>query len=241
MFKVVCCRIVVRGKGHAPTSDLSAVTIVTVNDDVAGAGAYVSGDTNGNLLLDGDESWIYSAVYTVTSADPDPLVNTVTVTSTDPDGDPVPDATDNHSTDVEHLPVITVDKTGPASALVGDTVTFNFAVSHDSSSDGSPVSNLTVADDFAGPATYVSGDDGDDVLELGETWLFTASYTTTAADPDPLVNTGTATGDDPDGDPVSDTTPIRQTSSPRPRSAISSGMTSMPTASSTLVSPVSTA
>jgi uncharacterized repeat protein (TIGR01451 family) len=190
---------------HAPTSDLSPVTIDSVIDDIAGSATYVSGDGNGNSLLDGGESWVYTATHTITAADTDPLVNTVTITSTDGDGDPVPDATDSHSTDVEHLPVIVVDKTGPAAALVGSTVMFNFAVSHDAASDGSPVSNVTVTDDIAGTATYVSGDDGDSILEAGETWVFTASYTTTAADPDPLVNTGTATGTDLDGDPVSDT------------------------------------
>ena len=88
---------------------------------------------------------------------------------------------------------------------MGTTVTYAFTVSHDSTSDGAPVANVTVTDDVAGAATYVSGDDGDGLLETGETWVFTADYTIQATDPDPLVNTATVTGDDDDGDPTSDT------------------------------------
>ena len=73
------------------------------------------------------------------------------------------------------------------------------------SGDGSAIANVTVADSLAGAAVYDSGDDGDTLLEVGETWVFTASYTILGTDPDPLVNTGTVTGEDPDGDPVSDT------------------------------------
>ena len=189
---------------HAPGSDGSPVTVGAVSDDVAGAATYVSGD-DGDGFLEAAETWVYQAGYTVTGTDPDPLVNTVTVTGTDLDGDSVPAATDTHSTDIDHLPVLVINKTGPASALVGDTVTYGFTVSHDSTSDGSPVANVTVTDDVAGAATYVSGDDGDGLLETGETWVFTADYTIQATDPDPLVNTATVTGDDTDGDPTSDT------------------------------------
>ena len=189
---------------HIPASDGSPVTIGTVTDDVAGAASFVSGDTNGNALLDGGESWVYEATHVVTATDPDPILNTVTVTASDEDGDDLPDSTDDHSTDIDHLPVIVVVKTGPAVAVAGDTVTYTFTVSHDPTSDGTPVSNLTVSDDVAGAAAYVSGDDGDGLLEAGETWTFEATYTIQATDPDPLVNTGTATGDDEDGDPVTD-------------------------------------
>ncbi|MCP3996903.1 MAG: DUF11 domain-containing protein, partial [bacterium] len=189
---------------HDPTSDGSPVTITGVIDTIAGTATYVSGDDGDNLLEDG-ETWIYEASHVITVTDADPLVNVVTVTSTDRDGDPVDDATDNHSTDIEHLPVIVIDKSGPASALVGATVIYTFTVAHDAASDGTPVANLTVIDDVAGSATYVSGDtNSDGFLDAGETWNFTASYTITDTDADPLVNTGTATGEDEDGDPVTD-------------------------------------
>jgi hypothetical protein len=88
---------------------------------------------------------------------------------------------------------------------VVENVNYTFTVSHDAASDGSPVSNVFVTDNVAGMATYVSGDDNDGLLEAGESWVFTASYTVQSSDPDPLVNTATAQGEDGDGDPVSDT------------------------------------
>jgi uncharacterized repeat protein (TIGR02543 family)/uncharacterized repeat protein (TIGR01451 family) len=103
-------------------------------------------------------------------------------------------------------PVLDIVKDGPAVADVGDTVVYTFTVTNDAiNGDGSPVSNVSVSDDYAGVATYVSGDDGDGLLEVGETWVYTASYTIKSTDPDPLVNTGTVTGKDLEGAPVSDT------------------------------------
>jgi len=52
----------------------------------------------------------------------------------------------------------------------------------------------------------VEGDDGDGLLEWGEEiWVYTASYTIQVTDPNPLINIGTVTGQDGDGDPISDT------------------------------------
>ena len=41
---------------------------------------------------------------------------------------------------------------------------------------------VTVSDDLAGDAIYVSGDDGNDFLEVGEIWIFTANYVVTFND-----------------------------------------------------------
>jgi hypothetical protein len=107
----------------------------------------------------------------------------------------------------DYAPVIQVVKEGPASASVGDTVVYTFTLTNDDAlGDGSDIDNVSVEDNVAGAATYVSGDDGNDlVLEVGETWIYTASYTIQPDDPDPLVNIVTASGQDVDGDPVSDT------------------------------------
>gem|GEM_PF-2792875 len=104
---------------------------------------------------------------------------------------------------VDDQPALLVDKTGPAHASEGDTVTYTISVSHDLvNGDGSPIYNLTVTDSLGGPATYVSGDDGDGVLEAGETWVYQVDYTIPVGAPNPLVNTATASGVDVDGDPV---------------------------------------
>jgi uncharacterized repeat protein (TIGR01451 family) len=55
---------------------------VYVEDDYAGTGNYVSGD-DGDGWLDLTEAWVYTASYTIQPDDPDPLINTVTVTATD--------------------------------------------------------------------------------------------------------------------------------------------------------------
>ncbi len=201
--------------------DGSPITITSVTDDVAGAATYQSGDDGDNLLEVG-ETWTYQATYTIQATDPDPLTNTVTATGTDQDGDPVPDATDTHSTDVGYAPALDVVKSGPAMAAVGETVTYTFAITNDNvAGDGSPVTITGVTDDVAGAATYQSGDDGDNLLEVGETWTYQATHTITLSDPDPLTNTVTATGTDQDGDPVPDATDAHVTDLINPSIAIS--------------------
>ncbi len=59
---------------------------VAVADAFAGGAAYVSGDTDGDNVLDLTEAWIYTADYLATQADIDRgtnLVNIVSVTSTE--------------------------------------------------------------------------------------------------------------------------------------------------------------
>ena len=184
--------------------DGSPVQITGVNDDLAGDATYQSGD-DGDDQLEVGEAWIYSASYTVLGTDPDPLENTVTVSGTDRDGGAL-SATDTHSTALGYAPALTVLKEGPSAAQVGETVVYTFSVSHDDvSGDGSPVQITGVNDDVAGDATYQSGDDGDRWLQVGETWVYTASYTILSTDPDPLENTVTVTGQDRDGAALSAT------------------------------------
>jgi uncharacterized repeat protein (TIGR01451 family) len=54
---------------------------VVVSDDVAGTPTYVSGDTDSDGCIDPGETWTFTATYTVHAGDPDPLVNTATVSS----------------------------------------------------------------------------------------------------------------------------------------------------------------
>jgi hypothetical protein len=189
------------------SGDGSAISTVTVEDDLAGTATYVNGDDGNDGLLEVGEFWVYTASHTIEPDAPDPLVTTVTATGVDMDGDPVPDAEDSHSLDVAYAPAIEVVKDGPTAAEVGDTVVYTFTVTNDDAAgDGSEISTVTVEDDVAGPVTYVSGDDGNDgLLEVGEFWVYTASHTIEPDAPDPLVTTVTASGVDQDGDSVSDT------------------------------------
>ncbi len=174
---------------------------LAVDDDVAGLATLVSGD-DGDGWLDLTEAWVYRATYTIQPTDPDPVDNTVTVTAFDAVGTETSDS-DDHSTAIVYNPVLSIAKDGPDTADVGDLVRYTFTVSHDPSSDGSPISSVAVDDTIASAATYDSGDDGDSLLEMGESWIYTADYTIQPTDPDPLVNGATVAGRDPEGDDVS--------------------------------------
>ena len=110
---------------------------------------------------------------------------------------------------------LTIDKTGPATAFHGDEVTYEYAVTYIPGMDGSPAQNVVVVDDNGTVGvpgddvtlTLLSGDDGDGLLEAGETWHY--EYTTeiaaahTDGEEDPLVNVASASsGVDRDGDEV---------------------------------------
>ena len=101
-------------------------------------------------------------------------------------------------------PGIDITKTGPATAKVGDTVTYTFAVVLAS---GSPsLTGVSVTDPICDPGTLAgpTGDDGDNVLEGGETWGFSCTHVVTAGDPDPLPNTATVCATAPGGGTVCD-------------------------------------
>jgi uncharacterized repeat protein (TIGR01451 family) len=91
-------------------------------------------------------------------------------------------------------PGIQIVKGGPDTAHVGDTITYTFDVSLIS---GSPsLTNVSVTDPIcdAGTLAGPTGDDGDSVLEQGETWGYTCTHVVTSSDPDPLPNTATVEG-----------------------------------------------
>ncbi len=193
---------------HGLFSDGTPISDVTVTDDITGT-ATLATQTGGDLdlNLETGETWTYTATYTVLSSDPDPLVNTVTVEGLDSDGDTIT-ATDTHTLPIVVTPAIEVVKTANVSqAHVGDTVTYTFTITHADTSDGTPITGLTVTDDIADAATLdtQTGGDLDLNLETGETWTYTATYTVLPTDPDPLVNTVTVEGLDSDGDTITAT------------------------------------
>ncbi|NNL46788.1 MAG: LPXTG cell wall anchor domain-containing protein, partial [Acidimicrobiia bacterium] len=192
---------------HDPSSDGSSIGSIGVTDadvDVSVI-SLTGGDINGNGILEATETWTFEATYSVTVDDPDPLSTNGTVIGLDAETDPVSDS-DGHPVDIDFAPALDIVTDGPAVAHVNDSVTFTYAVTNDSTvGDGSPIGSVNVVDDQAGPATYVSGDTNtNDLLEVGETWRYEATYTVEATDPDPLSNTGTANGVDLDGEPVED-------------------------------------
>ena len=164
----------------------ASATGVKVTDDKAGTATYVSGDTNGNGKLDVGEAWIFTATYTVLETDPDPLTNTATVTSTTED----PNMANNQASwtvDILH-PAIDVSKTADKSkAYAGDTITYTITVEN---TGDCTLYNVVVEDETLGISETI------EELAVGASENFTASYTVKVGDPDPFVNTVTASGED---------------------------------------------
>jgi hypothetical protein len=99
---------------------------------------------------------------------------------------------------------VDLTKTGPSIAKVGDSIAYDFTVVL---APGSPdLSGFTFSDPICDPGTIAgpTGDDGDGVLESGETWGFSCTHLVTASDPDPLPNTATFCAIDPSGATVCD-------------------------------------
>ncbi|MCB0164945.1 MAG: DUF11 domain-containing protein [Anaerolineae bacterium] len=170
---------------------------VVVEDNLVSPVSLVS-KGNGDAVLDQAEIWIYSASYNIPLTSPATITNTAFVTATYL-STTVTDS-DTHVTSVTGFdPVLSLIKSGPATASVGQTVVFSFTVSHAPTSDRTPIHNITVIDNFAGSATRISGDDGDDLLEDGESWLYTVPYTIKPNTPNPLINIGLVSGKDTEG------------------------------------------
>ncbi len=83
-----------------------------------------------------------------------------------------PDTVTNSSSMTSISNEQSVDRT---SVFVGDTVTFTYTIKN---SGDNPLQDVQVTDDKVGAAQYQSGDtNGDGILDIGETWIFTARYT----------------------------------------------------------------
>ena len=131
----------------------------------------------------------FSVTRTVLAGDPDPLDNTVTV-HYHPDGftNDLTDS-DDHSVNL-FQPSVEVTKDGPATANVGDIVTYDFIIKNTGSSDSPNLQYDSASDTLIGPLDAVALPDCD-VLAPGASCSFSATRTVLAGDPNPLVNTVT--------------------------------------------------
>ena len=176
----------VTNHGNVPLSG------VQVSDDVCSSPSLQSkvGGDQDNLLEPG-ETWIYTCSYEVQQGDPDPLVNCATAQGSDSEQHMV-NAQDCASVDIQtgEPPVVRITKAADREqAQPGETIHYTYQIT----STGS-VSTVTVDDDVCGTPTYQSGDDGDGILEQGETWIYTCSYTVGTGEEDAVVNCATASG-----------------------------------------------
>jgi uncharacterized repeat protein (TIGR01451 family) len=211
---------------HGPSDTTGVVVTDTLPDYTTFANASDGGVEAGGVVtwsafdMVGGTSVTRTVVVTVDDPLPigvDFITNTVTVANDGISGTD-PDLTNNtytHTILVERSPDLRIIKEGPATASVSETVVFTFTIANvvvtptsiraSATGDGSPISNVSVTDTIASPVNLVSNGDGDDLLEVGEVWIYTASYTIQATDPTPLVNIGTVTGKNRGGNPISST------------------------------------
>jgi hypothetical protein len=161
---------------------------------------FIQGDSNQDRMINLGENWLFEFSHTIKSTDPDVLIYPVVFSGLDGDGDLINIET-SITLEVEYSPVINILKTGPESANLDEPVTYGFTIRNDSTmGDGSPISQVSVSDNISGQAIYVSGDkDEDELLEVGESWIYTVTHVFLAKDHVPVDRTVTVTGQDPDG------------------------------------------
>ena len=176
---VALANVVVTDDNGTPGNAADDFTVGTIASLAAGASASL---TQTGIAVAGQ----YGNVGTATGTDA--FIPGNTVTATNPDhyfGDSpaislvkLTNGSDNDSTTGPHV-------------MVGSTVTWTYNVTN---TGNVPLSDVSVTDNQAGDApAYQSGDDGDNLLENGETWVYAASGTAAAGQ---YGNVGTAKGVD---------------------------------------------
>jgi Prealbumin-like fold domain len=175
--------------------------VLSVIDNKCSPVVYRSGDTDGDGLIDVDETWGYSCAQVFEGEIE--VTNTAVVTAREPKGGRTLTATSLRKVR-SYLATITVEKS-PDRAVIrpGDPVTYTFLVS---TSGPTAVSSITVVDDRCSPTEYRSGDsDADRMLDPGETW----TYTCVSALSTSTINRVTVTGTPPGGGVVTNTSTTR--------------------------------
>jgi hypothetical protein len=189
------------------------------------SGPAESGGTIAGWLEPG-ENWTYTYKYNAKQSDIDANgINKSGMADGDGDIDNEATFTDNYAnskSDIEDVPIrvacIHIEKStnGQDADLpsgpyvdVGGAVLWEYVVTNCGSVN---LTNIVVTDDNGTPGNptddwhpaYVSGDNGDTILQTTETWIYQASGNATAGQ---YANTGYVTGRTPEQDPVSDSDP----------------------------------
>ncbi|MGR3793743.1 DUF7507 domain-containing protein [Vannielia sp. SX4] len=195
---------------------LTDVTLTDAHTSASGTAALAIESGGVIATLEPGVPVTLTSTYEVTQADIDAgndLTNTVSLTAVSPDGS-TPTASDDEvvtvAPDVPELEVIKQVQGTPGTTL-GSTVTFEITVEN---TGNVTLTGLTLDDTLRrqdatditpAPTPVLAAGDGAE-LSPGEVWTYEVSHVLTQADIDAggLVNSATATGTAPDGDPVSD-------------------------------------
>ncbi|MBZ9734859.1 hypothetical protein LB522_15790 [Mesorhizobium sp. CA9] len=176
---------------------------------------YVTGDTDGDYLVDSDEKWVFSATVGVGAQNAGTITNTVVVHAHDDDSTSDVHATDDATVTVKDVaPSIAIEKTAnPTSINEGSAadVTYTYEVTNTSAAGAfDPLTLTSLIDDDATPGDtsddidlltgfvagsdhgthYVSGDtDGDYLVDSDEKWVFSATVGVDAHNAGSITNT----------------------------------------------------
>ncbi len=181
---------------------LTAPTLVSDTFQLGGAArtltstpAYSSGDTDSDGAIDTTEVWLYSASYTVTQADLDATGSFTNLNVFDT-AQTAPVTSNTVTTPVTRTPSFTNVKAQSGGSnpvtLPGQTITYSITIAN--TGNQTLTTPTVVSDTFqlggvartltSAPA-YSSGDtDSDGAIDVGETWIYAASYTVVQADLD---------------------------------------------------------
>jgi uncharacterized repeat protein (TIGR01451 family) len=184
------------------------LTAVVVSDPLVSPITCPSGNPIPTLAIGASETCTGSYAITQADIDAGSVPNTATAAGQDPAGTPVTD-TDTHDEPIPQAAAIDLVKDGtldPGADVVanpGDLINYTFVVSN---TGNAALSDVTVSDPLVSPITCPSGNPIPS-LAPGASETCTGSYAITQADIDAgsVLNTATATGQDPAGTPVTDT------------------------------------
>jgi len=160
----------VHNDGDVPLTALTVVDSLGISVNHVTDSTYNVGDTNHDWVFDPCETWNFTASYHVPTPQVPDVENEATATA-EYYGSEVSD-TDTWSVDIFH-PSIEVTKSGPEGGWF-QSVEAEYDYDVHNSGDCS-LTSVSVTDDLAGTATYVSGDDGNDMLDPCEHWYYEAS------------------------------------------------------------------
>jgi uncharacterized repeat protein (TIGR01451 family) len=99
---------------------------------------------------------------------------------------------DTFTIDILHPRISIVKNANVTMAHVGETVKYTYNVTN-TGDVPFPNGTISIIDNLTIPVIYVSGDDGNSILDPDEYWIYEAYYTVLDGTPDPLVNNATVT------------------------------------------------
>ncbi|MGD2178185.1 MAG: hypothetical protein PVG71_10225, partial [Anaerolineae bacterium] len=142
------------------------------------------------LILAPGESDEINRTYTVPSDASDPLINTAEV-SCSPVGSPsIDEGSASHTVNL-FQPAVQVVKSGDTTAMLGDTVVYDFNITNIGSSDSPSLTLESVQDSLLGDLTSVAAANGCNTLGYQASCAFEVSRDVVQGDPNPLTNTVT--------------------------------------------------